>query len=649
MIGFQNQTTSAATATSDPHKHVQYNLGMVLGVDDFEQEFAYLSNRDQWLARDTIGYGTVCGLKVSVDTDAEKGRRVSVEPGVALSPRGQLMRVSPAQCAYLNQWLDGHRKEVLGQLGSPMTDYLTLHVVLCYRACPTDKVPIPGEPCRDETESTVNSRVQDDFKLDLRLGAPDQMEERAVIDFVEWLSRVEISEDATSLSLEGFLKAIREGAHLNSPPGSPVDYMYGSPPAGIVINQADACEYLRAAFRVWVTELRALWRGPAGDGSTPEEECVLLAELEIPLIDGKASDTEDVIIHEEHRPYVIHLRMLQEWLLCGPNVNGTRLAPASQVVTEKTFGQLESLGTLTHQYALADHTHGTPTLPAIPIPPPPGDSVEPEMQFGLASSPGTAVEYSRRDHTHGTPTLPNIPLPPQPADSVAPETQFGQLPNAGTSMAYSRADHTHGTPTSQGGPVTGDFVEHPGGLPPYAIVAAGIISAATIGQEPVYNDLQAVKVFDGILIVSFTNYTFPLPPDVRYIVKALPFPNPANAESVIVNFMDFQPEGFRLQVTNFANTPIAQGDLEKLQIMIEVSRFGKSVQPLLPTRINLNTASANELTSLPGITPALANRITALREQTPGGFQSLDDLRKVSGIGQKILKNIESLVTLSPK
>ena len=36
MNGFQTQTTSPATTAPDPHKHVKYSLGMVLGVDDFD-------------------------------------------------------------------------------------------------------------------------------------------------------------------------------------------------------------------------------------------------------------------------------------------------------------------------------------------------------------------------------------------------------------------------------------------------------------------------------------------------------------------------------------------------------------------------------------------------------------------------------------
>src|SRR3972149_6112981 len=111
MTDFVSQTILPAKVP-DLTKHVNYTLGMVLGVDDFTQEFAYLSGRDQWLARDLIGYGTVCGLRVTVEDGGERGPRVLVEPGVPLSPLGQLIRVQPAQCAYLNDWLAARPDEL---------------------------------------------------------------------------------------------------------------------------------------------------------------------------------------------------------------------------------------------------------------------------------------------------------------------------------------------------------------------------------------------------------------------------------------------------------------------------------------------------------------------------------------------------------
>ena len=68
------------------------------------------------------------------------------------------------------------------------------------------------------------------------------------------------------------------------------------------------------------------------------------------------------------------------------------------------------------------------------------------------------------------------------------------------------------------------------------------------------------------------------------------------------------------------------------------------LKPNLPEDlINLNTATAAELDRLPGIGPVLASRIMAEREKKP--FASVDDLRRVSGIGPKKLDAIRPLVT----
>jgi competence protein ComEA len=61
--------------------------------------------------------------------------------------------------------------------------------------------------------------------------------------------------------------------------------------------------------------------------------------------------------------------------------------------------------------------------------------------------------------------------------------------------------------------------------------------------------------------------------------------------------------------------------------------------------INVNTATLDQLETLPGIGPALGQRIIDYR-QAHGPFQSVDDLLNVSGIGDSRLADIRAMVTV---
>jgi hypothetical protein len=443
----------------DPTKHVNYVLGMVLGVDDFTQEFTYLSERDRWLARDLLGYGTAWGLAVTTQLSA-RGPEVRVSPGVAVSPRGQLLRVTPAQCASLNDWLASRTQEVDARLPAnpPPGTRLPVSIVLCYRECETDPVPIPGEPCRSEDDATASSRIADDFKLELRFDPPEQHEENALRDLVRWLrTHIQVPPSPLpSMALEDFLQALRDAVVTapGSPPWSPSDYLLDTSPASpLAVAAEDLGRYLRAAFRVWVTELRPRWRpnwlGEAHgctETLTPPphggEDCVLLAELSLPLtreLGGGpwkvAPAPARVTVDEDRRPFLAHLRLLQEWLLHGP-------------------------------------------------------------------------------------------LPEAPASSPTPP----------------------------------------------AVVAAGTVPTSPALPAPnTYNQLKAVGIAAGAVTLTFNGYQDPTGQNFQYIVKPLLVASD-QVKSPVITFGGYRPNGFVLQFSD-QGLPIPQATLEKLQLVLEVSRY----------------------------------------------------------------------------
>jgi competence protein ComEA len=62
--------------------------------------------------------------------------------------------------------------------------------------------------------------------------------------------------------------------------------------------------------------------------------------------------------------------------------------------------------------------------------------------------------------------------------------------------------------------------------------------------------------------------------------------------------------------------------------------------------LDLNSAGATDLDALPGIGPALAQRIVAYRQQH-GPFKKIEDLLQISGIGTKLLDKIKSHLIIS--
>ena len=100
--------------------------------------------------------------------------------------------------------------------------------------------------------------------------------------------------------------------------------------------------------------------------------------------------------------------------------------------------------------------------------------------------------------------------------------------------------------------------------------------------------------------------------------------------------------------------------LEGIRADITVSGFGLSTQPgeantasvagsglsqATSGKLDINTATAEQLTTLDGIGETKAAAIIAYRNEH-GGFSSVDELLNVKGIGEKTLQNIRKFITV---
>jgi len=71
-------------------------------------------------------------------------------------------------------------------------------------------------------------------------------------------------------------------------------------------------------------------------------------------------------------------------------------------------------------------------------------------------------------------------------------------------------------------------------------------------------------------------------------------------------------------------------------------------QPMPKSTINLNTATIDQLTTLPGVGRKTAELIIEYRTKS-GGFKKIEELMNVKGIGEKTFLKLKPLVSAPPK
>jgi competence protein ComEA len=82
-----------------------------------------------------------------------------------------------------------------------------------------------------------------------------------------------------------------------------------------------------------------------------------------------------------------------------------------------------------------------------------------------------------------------------------------------------------------------------------------------------------------------------------------------------------------------------------LAVLVTPGFASAASKPEPAARINVNTASVDQLTTLPGVGPRLAARIVEYRQKS-GSFRSTQELMNVKGIGEKNFAKLESWLTV---
>ena len=186
----------------------------------------------------------------------------------------------------------------------------------------------------------------------------------------------------------------------------------------------------------------------------------------------------------------------------------------------------------------------------------------------------------------------------------------------------------------------------------------------------------------GLIVGGVIGYFTPHPQSSTPIIVSTPLPTPTSLPTptpapirVHVSGAVRQPAVYELppgsivqDAMDAAGGPASEADLDSINLAVElhdqqqvyVPRQGEANPPLpvsggepsgggqaAMALVNINTATAAELETLPRIGPTMAQRILEYREAN-GLFETIEGLQNVAGIGPATFEGIKDMITVGP-
>lgn len=167
--------------TCDPFKRICYQYGMLLGVDEFQQEQSYHRSKHRMQQRLFIGYGMVYGgdfsvVKVPKTETTPEHLALRVHRLFGLDDLGrELWLKDPCEINLSKWWTENKNAAALQAqeedvCSAPQAQ--TVYVTIGYKQCCTTPVPAVAPPCDDQTAPTMSSRIFETVECQISRSAP---------------------------------------------------------------------------------------------------------------------------------------------------------------------------------------------------------------------------------------------------------------------------------------------------------------------------------------------------------------------------------------------------------------------------------------------------------------------------------------------